>query len=207
MNFIAHDAAYSLYPWATFEDRSSLCFADLRDRDIQCLSKYAMRGWRTVSNVWTHERRNHALFYTDLHRFVGDGQCWVVPLDMTGLELRPPLNPVSERFLWDPVQYNSWVLTKQRQNMYISYHVLKPTLFRYAYLFADMNILNNVMEYLKTHGKLEHQKISLVPAEHKAVAWSWYVGFRMRILFLLVVGLIVLMRPVAGGTLSCPNTS
>jgi hypothetical protein len=56
--------------------------------------------------------------------------------------------------------------------MYISYHVLKPTLFRYAYLFADMNILNDVMKFLRTQGRFEHQKNVLVPAEHKAAAWS-----------------------------------
>jgi hypothetical protein len=48
-----------------------------------------------------------------------------------------------------------------------------------------MNILNNVMGYLKKHGKLEHQKIALVPVEHKAAAWSWCVALRMRFFFFL----------------------
>jgi hypothetical protein len=80
---------------------------------------------------------------------------------------------VSEHFLWDPVRYNSWVLTKQRESMYISYHILKPTLLRYTYLFADMNILEDMTRFLKRQGRLEHEKIALVPAEQKALAWSW----------------------------------
>jgi hypothetical protein len=92
---------------------------------------------------------------------------------MTGVDPRPALNPVSERFVWDPVQYNSWVLTKQNEKMYISYHILKPTLLRYTYLFADMNILYDMRSFLTRHGRFEHDMIALVPAEQRSVAWSW----------------------------------
>ena len=57
--------------------------------------------------------------------------------------------------------------------MYISYHILKPTLLRYTYLFADMNILYDMTAFLKRHGRLEHEKIALVPAELQAASWSW----------------------------------
>ena len=175
MNFIGYDAAYSLYPRATFEERSSLCLAALEQRDILCLSKYAVRGWRSISNIWFHERGGEKTFHVDRHRFVGDGRCWVVPLDTTGVEPPPPLTPVSERFDWDPVRYNSWVLTRQKGEIYIAYHMLKPTLFRFTYLFADITLIYEMSSFLRRHGGFEFRKHALIPAEQKPAAWSWYV--------------------------------
>ena len=175
LNFLSYDAAYSMYPRATFEERTSLCFSSLTERDIGCLSKYAVRGWRSLSNFYPHERSAERIFHVNQHRFVGDSKCWVIPLDTTGLELRPALTPVSERFVWDPVQYNSWVLTMQNGKMFLAYHVLKPTLFRYTYLFADMKIIEGMMDFLRQHGKFEHRIHALVPDEDKAAAWSWCV--------------------------------
>jgi hypothetical protein len=73
------------------------------------------------------------------------------------------------------VRYNSWVLTRQKGEIYIAYHVLKPTLFRYTYLFADIELIYGMTFFLRRHGGFEHRKSALIPAEQKPAAWTWYV--------------------------------
>ncbi|KAF8555519.1 hypothetical protein OG21DRAFT_1378209, partial [Imleria badia] len=48
MNFILSDAAYSLYPIATFEERSSLGMPSLR-WSLKVIQKYLKHGWRFYS--------------------------------------------------------------------------------------------------------------------------------------------------------------
>jgi hypothetical protein len=188
MNIVSYNAVYLLYPRATFEERSSLCLVELDERDMLCLSKYAVRGWRSTTNALMFEH-DVKFFYLDRHRFVGDGLCWGVPLDTTGVEPPPALTPVSERFDWDPVQFNSWVLTWQKAQIYVAYHILKPTLFRYTYLFADIELIYQMVSFLKRHGSFEHRKNALIAAEQKPAAWSWYVVSLVQWFVMLMFGL------------------
>ena len=173
MNFISFDAAYSLYPRATFGERRTLCFANLTQSDIRALAKYSLRGWTTLTNVWAHEITNS--FHVDTNRWVTDSLSWVVPLDIDGLELRPRLSPVSQPFFWDPVRYNSWVLTKPTtvSKMFIAYHILKPTLFRYTYMFADIKVIHSMGDFFVEQGRLEHAKMADIPEDERADAWAW----------------------------------
>ena len=173
MNFISFDAAYSLYPRATFGERRTLCFAGLTESDIRALAKYSLRGWATLTNLWAHEFTNS--FHVDTNRWVTDSLSWVVPLDTTGLQLRPRLSPVSQPFFWDPVRYNSWMLTKptRASKMYIAYHMLKPTLFRYTYMFADIKVIRSMGDFLVEQGRLEHAKMADIPEDEREDAWAW----------------------------------
>jgi hypothetical protein len=177
MNFIAFDAAYSLYPRATFEECRALSFASLDDRDIQALGKYARRGWSIIANIWPHELDSprFASFCITKERWVKDPLSWVVPLDMTGVEPRPPLLPMSERFDWDPAVHNSWSIIKwtNGSKMFMAYHVLKPTIFRYAYLVSDLDLIVSMKTFLREQGSLEHGKSRFLTAAQKAASWTW----------------------------------
>jgi hypothetical protein len=181
MNFITFNAAYSLYPRATFEERRSLSIANLSESDIRCLAKYSVRGWSTLSDLWLHETGAQTTFYVDQERWVTDSFSWIVPLDMTGVEPRPCLSPISQPFSWDPIQHNSWVLIRPEPSskMFLSYHVLRPTLFRYTYLFASLNIIESLGDFLRIQGKLEHKKTALIPGRNKESSWTWCGSYNM----------------------------
>jgi hypothetical protein len=84
MNFIAFDAAYSLYSCATFEKHLNLIFHDKSEAD-KCIAKYALRGWLAIANVWPQRHGLEKLFLLNQDRSVTDSHCWVVPLDLTGV--------------------------------------------------------------------------------------------------------------------------
>ncbi|ETW81465.1 hypothetical protein HETIRDRAFT_444789 [Heterobasidion irregulare TC 32-1] len=72
MNCIAFDAAYSLYPQATFENKRSLCMASNASRVAE-FAKYERRGWQpTVFVSRRKERDIKALFHPDDTRWVCD---------------------------------------------------------------------------------------------------------------------------------------
>ncbi|TFK63308.1 hypothetical protein BDN72DRAFT_902536 [Pluteus cervinus] len=84
MNFITHDTAYSLFPYATFEERVALVIK--KSRDERCLDKYRARGWTILNQVPLAEARDpRSDFYSRSRRngttrYVGDKRCWTIPL-------------------------------------------------------------------------------------------------------------------------------
>jgi hypothetical protein len=176
MNFIAFDAAYSIYPKATFEDRHALILSpkiNLRKIAI-ALGKYARRGWSFTTDIWSHDKNmREKTFFLDVGRWVRDRHSWVVPLDVSGIE-RPPLSTSSVGFSWDPVVYNSWRLTHlQPQRISVAFLKLDSTIFRYAYLVADAKLLDMLQEFCSTQGWLERIKVSTFCDEDKIKYWTW----------------------------------
>ena len=94
MNCIAFDAAYSLYPQATFEQRMSLCIASRNDRRAE-FKKYRNRGWKLILITPPQEKKSKgAPFHGDVIRWVHDRHSWVVPLDTSELQPRPPVSDI-----------------------------------------------------------------------------------------------------------------
>jgi hypothetical protein len=176
MNFIAFDAAYSLYPRATFEERRALAFTSLGEHDLKALGKYQIRGWSIMCNDWPPELvKSRAYFYTQTIRAPRDSMSWVVPLGISGVEPRPRLSSSSEAFSWDPVIFNSWSLIKSELgHSLMSYHIARPTLFRYAYLVVDLGQVHDMFDFFKAQGNLEHRIVESLPADQKAASWTWY---------------------------------
>ena len=180
MNCIAFDAAYSLYPQATFEERHSLCMATLTDTDATAFTKYSRRGWQLISAVWPHERAtNRASFHVDATRWVADRYSWVVPLDTSELQPRPRLSPTSDYFAWDPVVYNSWRLEVAEDHAFemvggaaIGQSVCS-TVVRYAYLVVDPGLFKTIATFLKTQGRLEHLKAERLSGDERERLWTW----------------------------------
>lgn len=56
MNIVTYNAAYSLYPYATFEERTSLVVLKVTERTQLALDKYASRGLRILDNILAYYR-------------------------------------------------------------------------------------------------------------------------------------------------------
>jgi hypothetical protein len=197
MNFIAFDAAYCLYPKATFDERRALSFSSLTEHDLKALGKYAVRGWSLLANIWPHETKtSRTSFYLERKRWVKDNLSWVVPLDMTGVQPRARVSLLSERFPWDPVVCNSWILSKSlpssSNKVFVHYTMLKTTVFRYAYVIADADLIQSMMDFIQEQGALEHQKTHHFPESRNADSWTWCV----RALF---ISLICVTEVTSGG--------
>jgi hypothetical protein len=79
MNFITYEAAYSLYPRATFEDFAALPFSRGRVNDGKVWEKYSRRGWTMIQDTDTAFSCNNS-FSIGRRRFVGDQCSWKLPL-------------------------------------------------------------------------------------------------------------------------------
>ena len=172
MNCIAFDAAYSLYPQATFEQRLSLGIASHNDRTAQ-FTKYRNRGWQLISITPPQEKKARgAPFHGDVIRWVCDRHSWVVPLDTSDLQPRPRLSPTSEYFSWDPVIHNSWKLVERLvPGIMGSFHTTPGaaighrgygSVMRYEYLIFDSGLFLTVTSFLKQqmHERSEAERIS-----------------------------------------------
>ncbi|THU97433.1 hypothetical protein K435DRAFT_615366, partial [Dendrothele bispora CBS 962.96] len=83
MNVISHSHAYSLYPRATFEDRVSIhprVSARRKDKIKIAFEKYTKRGWKIlpVPSAAAYLRPNSE--FGNGPRYVGDSNCWIIPL-------------------------------------------------------------------------------------------------------------------------------
>jgi hypothetical protein len=188
MNVISFDVAYSLYPRATFEERRTLSMSVSNEGEAEALGKYAVRGWKILCDILPHEENKPlASFHQDVTRWVDDEMSWKIPLDMTGLIMRPPPSENSCAFNWDPVKHNSWKLIRARTHkLLMTYHVAKSTLFRYNYLIADSQFLYTLVGFFRRQGSLERLKRTLLSVEEQRASVTWCVSWS---LVLIVVNL------------------
>jgi hypothetical protein len=179
MNVISYNAAYCLYPRATFEERRTLAMSVSTDGEAEALSKYAIRGWRIQYDVFAHEEgKPQSSFYMHQTRWVDDKRSWVIPLDVTGAIKRPPPSLTSSTFTWDPVEQNSWKLARSEGGkLLMTYFTAKSTLFRYNYLVAERQFMTDyLMVFIKSQGRLERTKRKLLSAEEQRTSATWYVS-------------------------------
>ncbi|KAH8092515.1 hypothetical protein BXZ70DRAFT_951211 [Cristinia sonorae] len=143
MNVISWEKAYSLYPVATLHERRSLI--SVMDKDASggqaaAMVKYAERGFEMLRHI-IHRMDVVDPSFPTTPRFMGDGMCWTLPLDLGGLakhwrvtgELATPLKH-------DPVSATSWQLQYQfkkwlTQNFVkVEYTVIRRDYLHRAYL-------------------------------------------------------------------------
>ena len=87
MNFISHDAVYSLYPVSTFSDRRSIVLGLLSPEERVAVSKYFQRGWFIQDLLGVDGMSDRPNELETRRRRVGDRLCWAFPLDL-GLRAR-----------------------------------------------------------------------------------------------------------------------
>lgn len=111
MSVISCDTAYSLYPKATFEERTSwICGTNREPRTIAALNKYHRRGWIVAPTFFDIEYRQD--YHVGEERHIGDRYCWTIPLDKSQITTYIPLNDGSKPLTCDPVVACSWTLRK-----------------------------------------------------------------------------------------------
>ncbi|KAN0073809.1 hypothetical protein V8E55_012063 [Tylopilus felleus] len=168
MNLISSDAAYSLYPIATFENRSTLVLPSPRS-STAAMQKYAKRGWRVYYLPTPRDRA----FLLDQARWVSDKHTWRVPLDQTGVQERPPLSRSSAPLPYDPVLFNGWKFKPHKGEEECDfkvyrchYYPLKSTLFRYNYALPDEGVQFTIRDWAQHQGNMTHLNISKED-------WAW----------------------------------
>lgn len=88
MNVIDDKYAYSLFPWATLEDRCGIerkapCEVSSPSKELEhskIRERYQARGWKSAPGLPSSRVSSlgeHAM-YRDV-RYLGDRMCWVVP--------------------------------------------------------------------------------------------------------------------------------
>ncbi|KAF8431606.1 hypothetical protein L210DRAFT_962180 [Boletus edulis BED1] len=176
MNFISSDAAYSLYPMATFEQRCTLGMPSLRSSVgfFEAIEKYVKRGWRfyfvPTPNTMAHPERSP--FFLEQARWVCDKHTWILPLNQTGVKQRPLLSPASPPLTCDPVLYNGWRFKRRGGDdggYQCHYYPLRTTLFRYNYAIADEALAFTIRDWARQQGLFSHGRI---PKED----WVWFDG-------------------------------
>jgi hypothetical protein len=173
MNFISSDAAYALYPVATFENRTALGMPSSRVSPV-AIRKYLTRGWRVyfmpTSNDLAHPTTPP--FLLNQVRWVADKHTWTLPLDQTGVKARPPLSRTSDPLTFDPVRFNGWqlkVCRGQDTNGYeCHYYPVSTTVFRYNYAIPDEALSFTIRDWANHQGRYSHTQ---VPKED----WIWCV--------------------------------
>ncbi|KAK7682829.1 hypothetical protein QCA50_014213 [Cerrena zonata] len=109
MNVISCDMAYSLYPNATFEERTSLiCGSGYEESKEVAYDKYRSRGW-DVDDCFDYTYLDTA-YHTTAFRWIGDTHCWSIPLDTSFITARIPLLSGSKPIICDPIVISNWVL-------------------------------------------------------------------------------------------------
>ncbi|KAH0828580.1 hypothetical protein J3R83DRAFT_2851 [Lanmaoa asiatica] len=172
MNFITSDAAYSLYPIATFEERSALGMPTARSAST-AIQKYVERGWRIYFMLTPYDVAHPAesYFLPNRERWVCDKHTWKLPLDQTGVKGRPPLSPASAPLLFDPVLINGWNLKLSNGweiNGYECHsYPLQSTVFRYNYAIPNEGLLFTIRCWAHQQGKYSHGKVS-------KAGWVWF---------------------------------
>ncbi|ETW83700.1 hypothetical protein HETIRDRAFT_415457 [Heterobasidion irregulare TC 32-1] len=104
MNMISYEKAYSLFPRATFEDRTSFICTNVPWRRDVAIKKYTQRGWDVLRSRRAYVIRDDLL---SVERRLDDAYTWTMPLNVEGI---PPvsLSPSSSSLKSDPVSICCW---------------------------------------------------------------------------------------------------
>ena len=162
MNLISSDAAYSLYPIATFENRCTLGMPTSRGSP-EAIQKYIKRGWRfyfiPAPNDVAYPSKPP--FIPGQARWVADKYTWKIPLDQTGIKERIPLSRTSVPLTFDPVLLNGWKLRLPKGDGYeCHYYPLSSTIFRYNYAIPDEHLCLEIRGWATVQGKYCHTQFS-----------------------------------------------
>ncbi|KAF6754383.1 hypothetical protein DFP72DRAFT_898916 [Ephemerocybe angulata] len=146
MNIITHDAAYALYPKATFDKRISL----------QAFDKYSERGWSFFTDLTAEGVRSiESSIATDITRYLDDKFTWRLPLDTGGLDLDEDSKSKTIAF-----QCNSWRLNRDfngfstQMTLGIAYQVFPSRSLEQTYLVAEKEFgdaIDQMIDYLEVY--------------------------------------------------------
>ncbi|KAI0681753.1 hypothetical protein C8T65DRAFT_714348 [Cerioporus squamosus] len=187
MNIITYNAAYSLYPYATFERRDTL-LVNLESQTQDALAKYSARGWRVLANPsplneWLIRPEPHnplysPWFFINTACWVCDNKSWVIQLDMDGVMPLPLPSASSQDPGWDPVAECGWqlYLVKWSSEVKLAFDIINSTIFCWRYTAPSVEYIESLFPFLRSQGRMEHAKIPKGKTrEDIADAWTWWV--------------------------------
>ena len=183
MNIITYNAAYSLYPYATFPRREALVVNE-ESQSEEALAKYSARGWRILANpsplipfLSMPDNPMYAPWWAiNGRRWVRDHHSWVIQLDTAGVTPPPPLSSSSPHPGWDPVAECGWKLTNPRGELVVEHVPIKTTIFRWKYTAPDELYLRCIIPFFNSQGRLEHKKVPEGESRSSVrEAWTWCV--------------------------------
>lgn len=152
MNIISCDAAYSFYPKATFERRTSLiCERSIVPQTAVAHEKYRKRGWNVVLNL-THSQYKEDYHVEEIRR-VGDDYCWTIALDTSSITERIPLPEGSKPLTCDPVIVCNWIFIATFGSGYIAYRGLsRPLYVSFDYITTEGGPFTQLLANLNALG-------------------------------------------------------
>ena len=160
MNFISCDAAYSLYPKATFKSSTALICKDVNDvRTESAIDKYRNRGWKIYDDIYDLDYKRD--YYAFQERWVGDRHCWTIPLDTTSITERVPFIKGSPSLTCDPIVACSWVLRGTSRGEMAYCVVTSNTHLEFDYIMIRRSMLWKLMRKFPKPlvGTLEDERI------------------------------------------------
>ncbi|KAK7464129.1 hypothetical protein VKT23_006293 [Stygiomarasmius scandens] len=114
MNLISHSHAYSLYPYATFEERVSIhtptpASVIRMDKHKKAREKYTRRGWSMAPTPSAAAYLRPNSEFRNALRCVGDSKCWIIPLEpLDVLEETSLYQDISMHLEGDVVRAHAW---------------------------------------------------------------------------------------------------
>ena len=137
MNVITHEAAYSLFPYATFEEKRSLIIRD-GFKQNSAHAKYAGRGWEMVRRLSRAEVNDTVSAFAPGPRHLGDSKCWKIPI-LPKLDL-----PEST------IEVNTWKLKHKNWGQgVVSFKIILADCLRYSYVVVDKSMKDYLMPTLQ----------------------------------------------------------
>ncbi|EJF59016.1 hypothetical protein DICSQDRAFT_89976 [Dichomitus squalens LYAD-421 SS1] len=185
MNVITYNAAYSLYPHATFARREALIIhEDFHSTNSEnALAKYSSRGWRMLARrspllefIATPGNPLYAPWWAiDQRRWVCDSRSWVIHFDTTGVTAPPPPSVSSPHPGWDPVAECGWKLELQFSAIAVKHVPIKTTILRWRYTAPDEQYIRCIVPFFYNQGNLEHRKVPEGQSRDSVRdAWTWW---------------------------------
>ncbi|KAI0635011.1 hypothetical protein C8Q77DRAFT_1156368 [Trametes polyzona] len=176
MNMITYNAAYALYPHATFVRGVTLAINDKAPNARDALVKYSHRGWRTIANpsplTFSLEPR---AFQLNAPRWVSDEHSWAIPLSMDGVTPPPLASPMSDPLTWDPIVECGWSLQLVEDEVRPVFRKISTSIFRWGYTEGCAEYFDRLLNFFAAQGHVEHMKVP----EGKTAAdcrdiWVWW---------------------------------
>lgn len=130
MNILTYDTAYAFFPQATFEDRIALSLPDRQPSRIEpALMKYENRGWTIHRRITGVDLNNPAFLFAPKLRYVGDAQCWKMPIFPIFVPDQPSC---------DDIESNSWHTNYNSDLVFMmSYEVVASPRLQFSYLIES----------------------------------------------------------------------
>ncbi|KZP15441.1 hypothetical protein FIBSPDRAFT_795421 [Athelia psychrophila] len=164
LNFISHRASYSLYPKATFAQRTGIPLEPVTDRQELALQKYKTRGWN-IERSFTWDRTSDFQPY-DCQRRAGDAYSWCLP-DSSRINRAAS----SQDNIVDPSSAYGFKLIGIKYKM--QYTVITAPILRLHYTIAGDALPAVIAQQLDLHWRRHRRTLERLPLEERPKRWIW----------------------------------